>query len=224
MSATPLDPVCKALGHSFKTPGLLVEALSHPSLDAPINYQRLEFLGDRVLGLVIADELLARFPEASEGELALRLNALVRRETLAEVALKVGLDRHMRLSRSEEDSQGRRKPAALADVCEAVIAALYRDGGLKTASAFIATHWDSLIEAQTRAPQDAKSELQEWAQGRGLAAPVYREISREGPAHRPTFTIEVAVAGHAPEQGVGGSKREAEQRAAATLLARVTGA
>ena len=220
------DPAALAgrLGHRFAHPQLLVQALTHPSAAThrgPIDdsYERLEFLGDRVLGLVVADLLLARFPAEHEGALAVRLAELVRRETLAEVAGELGLDRHLRLAKGAETAGERRNPALLANACEAVLGALYLDGGLDAARALIESFWTARLEAAPKPPQDAKTALQEWAQRRALALPRYREVRREGPAHEPLFIVEVGVEGHAPALGEGRSKRLAEQAAAKRLLA-----
>ena len=213
----------RVLGHEFGNPALLREALTHSSaLPArgakTLSYQRLEFLGDRVLGLVVADLLICHFPREPEGALARRLASLVRRETLAEVSSGLDLGRHLVLAKAEADAGGRENPALLADACEAVIGALYVDGGLAAARAFVEPLWAPLLAAEVRPPQDAKTALQEWAQARGLALPAYREVERQGPAHQPVFTIEVAVEGHAPGRGAGRSKRLAEQAAAQALL------
>ncbi len=226
----PRDPdgLAEHLGHGFARPELLTRALTHPSAATrqdgiDDSYERLEFLGDRVLGLIVADLLMARFPQEAEGALALRHAELVRRETLAEVAREIGLDDYLRLAKGEEAAGERQNPALLANACEAVIAALYLDGGLPVAWAFVERLWAARLEADVRPPQDAKTALQEWAQGRALGLPNYREVGREGPAHEPHFTLEVAVEGQEPARGEGRSKRLAEQAAAARLLARIRG-
>lgn len=217
-----------ALSHAFRDPELLTQALTHSSTAgggrprSPSN-ERLEFLGDRVLGLVVAELLFQKFPNEPEGGLASRFTALTRRETLAQIASDVGLAAHMIMSAGEEEMGGRRNPALLSDTCEAVIAALYVDGGFDVASRFVRTHWAPLLDAYATAPKDAKTALQEWAQARGLALPQYRETTREGPSHAPTFSIEVTVAGHPSAVGVGASKRVAEQAAAQILLDRIRG-
>jgi ribonuclease-3 len=185
------------------------------------SYERLEFLGDRVLGLVVADMLLAQFPGEPEGPLAQRLADLVRRETLSAVALELDLGTYLRIAKTSQDESERQNPAILADVCEAVIGALYLDGDLPAARRFIEPIWRPLLIEARKPPQDAKTALQEWAQGRGLPLPEYRETARSGPDHEPVFTIEVAVAGHGAESADGRSKRQAEQAAAARLLARL---
>lgn len=211
------------IGHEFADPSLLARSLTHTSVDAGgspgATYERLEFLGDRVLGLCAAEMLLERFPGASEGELAPRFNALVRRESVAEVGRALGLGGHLRLGPGEHQTGGRDKSAILADAGEAVIAALFLDGGLDAARSFVRTHWAPLLERQTAPPRDAKTALQEWSQGRGLGLPVYREVGRTGPDHAPRFTIEVGLAGLGAARATGTSKREAERLAAEAFLA-----
>src|SRR3546814_5341196 len=164
-----------------------------------MRYERLEFLGDRVLSLVIADMLFEAFPSEDEGHLARRHVALVRREALAEVAKAIGLGQHVRLSIGEEEAGGRENPAILADVCEAIIGALFRDAGLETARAFIVRQWQARLEGEIHPPQDAKTTLQEWAQQRGRPLPLYRTVGRSGPDHAPAFTISVEVEGRSEE-------------------------
>lgn len=216
-----------ALGHTFANRDLLREALTHRSavdrqrgrnLDLRYGNERLEFLGDRVLSLAVADLLIARFPDESEGELARRHAALVRAEALAEVARAIDLGAHLAVAESEEATGGREKPAILADACEAVIGALYRDGGLAAACAFVERYWMPRIEPESEPPRDPKTTLQEWAQGRGLPLPSYREVGREGPPHAPQFVMEVTVRGRPPARGSGKTKREAERTAAIAML------
>ena len=210
----------EALGHTFRTPELLVQALTHPSIasSARPDNQRLEFLGDRVLGLVVAEALMEAFPNEPEGELAPRFNALVRRETLAEVAVEIDLGRHLQLGRSESISGGRRKAAILADALEAVIAALYIDGGFGAAQSFVSKRWKGRVAGVKEAPLDAKTRIQEWAQGRGLAPPVYELIGRTGPDHAPVFRVEAQLEGGQTSVGVAKSKKLAEQAAASGLM------
>jgi ribonuclease III len=222
--AGSLDKLETALGHRFTNPDLLRQALTHASAAThsrePSN-ERLEFLGDRVLGLVMARLLHDEFTDEEEGDLARRFAFLVRRDALADVAARIDLADHVAVSAGEEGAGGRDNPALLADACEAVIAALYLDGGLAVAEVFIHRQWRSLIDADPTPPQDSKTALQEWAQARGLALPAYRELDREGPAHAPQFRVEVSVAGEAPESGTGGSKKAAETTAADVLLQRI---
>lgn len=210
------------LGHHFCDRALLQRALTHASAASTLSNERLEFLGDRVLGLVVAETLHARHASENEGDLTVRFHALVRAEACARVAEAAGLPAYIKLAGSGFES-ARARAAILSDVCEAVIAALYLDGGMAAARAFIERYWAGMFAApgQGAMMRDAKTRLQEWAQGRGLPAPRYREIARSGPAHAPHFTIEALVEGNSPEQGEGGSKREAEQEAAAKLLARL---
>ena len=218
-----MDDLTRIIGYEFSDPALARDALTHRSAAARDHptYERLEFLGDRVLGLVIADMLYDAFPHEDEGALAKRLVALVRRETLAGIAAVLGIGPLIRLSRGEEEAGGRDNPAILADVCESLIGAVYHDGGLDAARAFIERHWSALMEGTAEPPKDAKTSLQEWAQGRGFALPSYRQVSRSGPDHAPLFTIEVGVGDFPPELGEGPTKRIAEQSAAERLLERL---
>jgi ribonuclease-3 len=227
--ANDLTELAQRLGHAFAQPALLREALTHPSAATRLpdgtgdnSYQRLEFLGDRVLSLVIADLLLHRFPGEAEGPLALRHVDLVRRETLADVGRNLGLGRHLRLAKGEEAAGERDNPGLLADAAEAVIGALYLDGGLAAARAVIEAHWTPMLDAAGHPPQDAKTALQEWAQARALELPDYQEVERSGPAHEPVFIVEVSLAGQPAERGEGRSKRLAEQAAAERLLSRLS--
>lgn len=212
------------LGHRFKDPGLLERALTHASVRggkaARFDNERLEFIGDRVLGLAIAEILNQQYPDASEGELARRYNRLVRGEACAKVARAIGLGAHLILSESEADSGGRDKTTILADAVEAVLGAVFIDGGFEKARAVVRKLWKEQSEPVPEVAVDAKSALQEWAQGQGLALPKYTVVSRKGPDHAPRFTAEVIIAGKAPAQGEGASKRIAEQAAATALLAR----
>jgi len=214
-----LSDLGEKLGHVFSNTELIRRALTHASADARASNERLEFLGDRVLGLVVAEKLYALYPDDSEGALALKLNALVRQEACAAAAEAAGLAAHLILANSEAGSGGRKKGAILAGACEAVIAALYLDGGLASARTFIERYWTPQIENLSDDMRDAKTALQEWAQARkGGAGPSYRLVSREGPDHAPCFEIEVKVSGAEAALGRGGSKREAEQAAARALL------
>ena len=226
-----LAAFARRIGHPFADPALLVRALTHSSAvgegrgpHAPkADNQRLEFLGDRVLALAMAEALLARDPGAPEGRIAPRFNALVRRETLADVARGIDLGAVMRLGRAEARSGGRRKEALLADAMEAVIAAVYRDAGFEAARGVVARLWAHRVGQVEEDARDAKTALQEWAQGRGDAPPGYALVEREGPDHAPRFTIEVSLASGGTARARAGSKREAEQAAARALLDEVTG-
>lgn len=184
------------------------------------NYQRLEFLGDRVLGLVIADALVKRFPEASEGELARRFNQLVRKETCAAVARELRLGEYIIMSQAERQSGGGRKKTILGDACEALLGAIFLDAGFDAARIVILRLWKDLIALTEGIPTDAKSALQEWAQGLQLPIPHYHEVVRAGPDHAPRFVLEVKVKGKDPARGEGKSKRAAQQAAAAAFLIR----
>ncbi len=215
----------RRIGHDFARPELLNRALTHGSMSSPTrpDNQRLEFLGDRVLGMVIAEALFRADPEAAEGKLAPRFNALVRKEACAGVARDIGLGEVLKLGRSETVSGGRRKEALLGDAMEAVIAAVYLDAGFERARAMVLRLWNARIAGVEDDARDAKSSLQEWAQARGLRPPAYVELAREGPDHAPVFTIEVRLDGHGSAQARAGAKRNAEQEAAAALLARLVG-
>lgn len=208
------------IGHRFAQPELLVRALTHGSISSPTrgHNQRLEFLGDRVLGLVMATALMDQDREATEGQLAPRFNALVRKEACADVARQIDLGAVLKLGRSEMMSGGRRKLALLGDGMEAVIAAVYRDGGYDAANTVILHLWGNRVTQVQSDARDAKTALQEWAQARGQQPPSYVEISRAGPDHAPVFTIEARLASGEEAQANAGSKRQAEQMAAASLL------
>ncbi len=214
------------VGHAFRSPNLLQRALTHGSAtsrrDAHLgSNERLEFLGDRVLGLVVAEMLYARFPQEPEGALAKRFAVLVCRETLVGVAESLHLGEHVILSRSEDDAGGRHNESLLADACEAVIAAIFLDGGFEAARRFVRSQWEDLLEADARPPQDPKTRLQEWAQGNGLPLPSYYEVGRKGPAHAPAFTVAVEVQGLETVHAEGSSKRAAERNAARLMLEKI---
>jgi ribonuclease III len=216
-----LEALEQRIGHQFKDRGLLREALTHGSaLDGQKkkrSYDRLEFFGDRVLGLIVAERLLAEHQSEEEGELAPRYNALVNKHACARAARAADLGAAVILSPSEEQSGGRGKEAILGDICESVIAALYLDGGMDAARAFIAKFWGDAFDDAKTAPRDAKTVLQEWtaAQKRGLS---YAVIDQSGPEHAPHFVIEARVDGFDPARGEGGSKRDAQRAAAAAFL------
>jgi ribonuclease-3 len=218
-----LDAFARRLGHRFQNPELLIRALTHPSIATPSrpDNQRLEFLGDRVLGLVIAEALIQADREATEGTLAPRFNALVRKETCAEIARALDLGSVLKLGRSEMMSGGRRKDALLADGMEAVIAAVYLDAGFEAARGVVIRHWTDRIAAVEDDARDPKSALQEWAQAQGQTPPDYVETRREGPDHAPVFTIEARLSDGRSAVAQAGSKRGAEQLAAQALLEKV---
>jgi ribonuclease-3 len=212
-----------AVGHVFANRDLLARALTHvsatPTGQRGQTYQRLEFLGDRVLGLAVADMLCRLFPEADEGELSRRLADLVRKETCADVARDWDAGSHLRLGGSEARSGGRDKTALLGDVCEAIIAAVYLDGGYPAACGVVERSFAGRMAAP-RNLRDSKTSLQEWAQARGLPPPAYRLIARSGPDHAPIFTIGVDVEGFSACEAEGPSKRAAEQTAAGAFMRR----
>ena len=224
-TSSELDAFAARLGHVFKEPEHLIRAVTHPSIASetrPDN-QRQEFLGDRVLGLVIAEALLRADTRAAEGQLAPRFNALVRKETCAAVARDIDLGVVLRLGRSEMMSGGRRKEALLADAMEAVIAAVYQDAGFEAARDVVLSLWATRIDTVEGDARDAKTSLQEWAQARGLAPPSYEAVGRTGPDHAPVFTVEARLSTGEAERASANSKRAAEQASAKALLARVEG-
>ncbi|MBM7066071.1 ribonuclease III [Actibacterium sp. 188UL27-1] len=218
-----LNQFSDRLGYRFARPAFLVEAVTHGSLASGerADNQRLEFLGDRVLGLVMAEAVLQADPAANEGLLAPRFNALVRKEACADVARDIGLGDVLKLGRSEMLSGGRRKDALLADAMEAVIAAVYLDGGFAAARDMVMRLWGARIGRVAEDARDPKTALQEWAQARKMPPPQYVEVARDGPDHAPQFTIAAKLANGAQAQAVAGSKRQAEQAAAADLLTRM---
>lgn len=231
-----LAALARALGHEFADPSLLEDAVTHPSLmglertpraarrggrGPGIAYERLEFLGDRVVGLIVAEWLLERYPEEREGALAKRHASLVRRESLGRVADRIGLGAYLRMSPAEAQSGGRGNRTILGDACEAVIGALYLDAGLDAATRFVRGALAEQIDKPTPPPLDSKTALQEWAQGRGKPLPSYELIDQSGPAHEPVFVVAVRVEGMDPVTGSGSSKRVAEKKAASALLSQV---
>lgn len=221
-SDAKLGALEERIGYAFKNRALLREALTHASwLDGKKNkarsYDRLEFLGDRVLGLIVAARLFGEHGEAEEDGLAPRFNALVNRAACARAARRADLGAAIVVSASEEQQGGRAKEAILADACESVLAALYLDGGMAAAEAFISRFWEGEFAAVRTAPRDAKTALQEWAAARkrGLR---YETLERVGPEHAPQFVVEAHVDGYSPVRGEGSSKREAQRIAAAAFL------
>jgi ribonuclease III len=213
------------IGYVFEDPALLEQALTHISALGGVrnragSYQRLEFLGDHVLGVVVSDMLFRAFPRADEGELSRRLAGLVRKETCAEVARAIDLGAAIRLGASESNAGGRSRIAILADVCEALIGAVFVDGGYAAASGLINRLWEERMRAPTRPLRDAKTILQEWAQAQGLPTPAYRDVERTGPDHDPEFRVTVTLPDRMPAEGTGRSKRSAQQAAASAMLVR----
>lgn len=211
------------IGHHFAAPELLNRAVTHASMSSANrdDNQRLEFLGDRVLGLVMAEALLALDPGATEGQLAPRFNALVRKETCADVARDIDLGQVLKLGRSEMISGGRRKQALLGDGIEAVIAAVYLDGGFDAARDMVLRLWGKRVKTVKEDARDAKTALQEWAQARGFNPPKYEQTERSGPDHAPIFTIAAQLENGEQASATANSKRNAEQAAATKLLAQL---
>jgi len=233
----PLDPFMKALGHAFKDVSLLQDALTHPSAcvysrkpskkekggTKGCAYERLEFLGDRVLGLVVAHWLFDVYGASNEGELAKRHAAMVNRDALREIALAIGLEKNLRFAHEDRIDFSRQNLAILSDAMEAVIGAVYLDGGLVTAERIIKLLWKGRISSDEVPPIDPKSALQEYAQGKGLPLPTYHVLERSGPPHAPSFLIDACLKGIGAAQAQGASKREAEKAAAAALLLEIKG-
>jgi ribonuclease-3 len=210
----------ETLGYQFKDEALLKRALTHAGANAARSNERLEFLGDRVLALVVSETLYRLYPDEDEGSLTRRVHSLVRWETCARVGEAIGLWEHLVLTRSEA-AGGRSKGPILGSALEAVIAALYLDGGMAPAQAFITKWWADMFADADTDSRDAKTRLQEWSQGRGAGAPLYILKEQAGPDHAPRFVVEAKVTGFDAATGEGGSKRQAEQEAAAKLLAQV---
>jgi ribonuclease III len=214
------------IGHKFADPALLATAFTHVSALKPAtrhradSYQRLEFLGDHVLGLIVSDMLYRAYPRADEGELSKRLADLVRKESCADVAKSLGLLDDIKLGTVGAGAGARLRKSVLGDICEAVIGAIFLDGGYSAAVQFVERNWIERMRKPRRPLRDPKTVLQEWAQGKGLPTPVYREIERTGPHHDPQFRVAVDLPGLDPAEGVGGSKRAAEKVAASVMIAR----
>lgn len=219
------------LAYRFSNPSLAERALTHLSAARSDSagsrlesYQRLEFLGDRVLGLAVAEMLYEAYPQASEGELSIRLAALVRRDACAEVAALWDIGPHLRLGSGEAQAGGHKKATILADVCESLIGAVFLDGGFAAARDLIQRSWDGRMRAAAAPARDAKTVLQEWAQARALGAPAYDEVERSGPDHAPKFTVRVTLTGYPSGLGSASSKRAAEQAAAQAFMDRLESA
>ncbi|WP_336294099.1 ribonuclease III [Bartonella sp. CB169] len=222
MNRPVIDQLERLTGHHFADEGRLKKALTHSSVQDSEqgNYERLEFLGDRVLGLVIAKMLYQLFPQASEGELSVRLNGLVNAQTCADIALEIGLPDMIHVGFEMRSLKRRRLTNIYADVIESLIAVIYLDGGLESVCPFIEKYWQSRAKKMDAARRDAKTELQEWAHVQGGVQPHYRVIKRSGPDHDPVFMVEVSILGFASEIGQGNSKRCAERMAAEKILRR----
>lgn len=213
-----LEELSQKLGYTFKDQNLLKRALTHTSISHEKSYERLEFLGDRILGAIVADLVFNHFPDDAEGKLSKRFTGMVCSGTLAKVALRADLDKYIIMARAELSSGGRKKQSILADVCESVIAALYLDGGMQIATEFVEKHWLPLINEMGDPPSDSKTDLQELTQSMGKGIPIYTLVKTEGPDHAPLFTVEVRLEGFPSQKGQGPSKRIAEQNAAKDLL------
>ncbi|MDR3325713.1 MAG: ribonuclease III [Rhodospirillaceae bacterium] len=219
-----LKNLSHVLGYKFNQQKILEEALTHCSVRGTFknfNYERLEFIGDRVLGLVVAEMLFSHFPKENEGALAKRHAALVQRDALARVAISIGLNNAIIMSKDVEENGGRQNLSILADSCEAVLGAIYIDGGFDSSVFVIKNYWKPLMIEYALPPKDAKTELQEWAQGLKKSLPVYQTLSMNGLQHDPTFMISVTVENHKPVIGSGTSKRIAEQVAATAMLKKI---
>ena len=214
------------IGHKFTDAALLATAFTHVSALKPAtrhradSYQRLEFLGDHVLGLIVSDMLYRAYPRADEGELSKRLADLVRKESCADVAKSLGLLDDIKLGAVGAGAGARLRKSVLGDICEAVIGAIFLDGGYGVAAQFVERNWTERMRKPRRPLRDPKTVLQEWAQGKGLPTPVYREVERTGPHHDPQFRVAVDLPGLDPAEGVGGSKRAAEKIAASVMIER----
>ncbi|WP_332066084.1 ribonuclease III [Bartonella sp. CB189] len=222
MNRSIIDQLEKLTEHHFKDEDRLKRALTHSSVQdfEQGNYERLEFLGDRVLGLLVAEMLYKIFPEASEGELSVRLNGLVNAQTCADIALEMGLPDMIQVGFEVKNLEGRRLTNMHADVVEALIAVMYLDGGVESVKPFIQKYWQGRAKKTEAGRRDAKTELQEWAHVQGSAQPYYQVINRYGPDHDPVFMVEVSISGFASEVGQGSSKRYAERMAAEKVLRR----
>ena len=222
--AAAVVAVERQIDHKFKNPAVLISALTHPTAvrgDRPgEDYQRLEFLGDRVLGVAVADMLLEAFPDADEGELSRRFADLVRKETCADIAAALKLGAAMITGGGKQQNAALRTRNVLGDLCESVIAAIYLDGGFEAAQRFVETNWRERMMTRPSSRHNAKTELQEWAQSKGYSPPTYSVVGKSGPDHEPSFVIEAKVDGLDPEIGEGASRRKAEQAAAARVLVR----
>lgn len=221
MSAATPPTLTTIIGHQPNDMSLFDDALTHGSLGGGRDYQRLEFLGDRVLGLVIADALFARFPNEQEGQLSARLNGLVTRETCADVARDLGIAPLVRLGKQARDDGGRDSANILGDITESLIGALYLDAGLDAARRFILASWGERIGALKEAPKHPKSALLEWAAAHRRKPPEYAVVSRDGPDHAPRFTVAVAIRNAGEATATGASKQEAETAAARALLSQL---
>lgn len=207
------------IGYAFRDEGLLRQALTHASAGLPENYERLEFLGDRVLALVVAEMLVQKFPKEQEGDLAKRLASLVQGTTLAQLSLRISLGSFIAFSQAEKEAGGAENEHILADVFEALIGAMYLDGGIEPCRTLIASNWQDAFFTMKTPPQHPKTEVQEWLQAQGISLPVYEIVGQSGPDHAPIFSVQMSVKGYPPIIGEGRSRSEAEKIAARQFLA-----
>lgn len=212
--------IADSLGREPREAKLFERALTHGSHGRD-TYERLEFLGDRVLGLVVASWLYERFPSEPEGKMSRRYNVLVARETCAEIGRALDLPRHIKLGKQARDDQANMSDNVIGDVVEAVIGAIYLDGGLERAEAFVRSHWAEFLDGQRKAPEHPKSALQELAAEKKLGVPLYELLSRLGPHHAPRFRVKVSLGRHGEAEAEGDSKQEAETAAATALLGQI---
>ncbi len=218
MMVKPLKELQQKIGYTFKDENLLRVALTHSSTGSTFNYERLEFLGDRVLGLIIASLLFEKFPDEKEGDLAKRLSALVQGRTLAKLAVRISLGEFIFFSEAEAAAGGAENDHILADVFEAVIGAMYLDGGLSPCDALIKAQWEDTLFTMKKPPQHPKTAVQEWAQGQGLPLPEYAVVNQSGPDHAPIFEVKMSVRGYPPIIASGRSRAEAEKQAARDFI------
>ena len=218
MSMRPVEELEKEISHSFKNKDLIKNALTHSSTGHSTNYERLEFLGDRVLGLIIAQMLFEKFPNEPEGDLAKRLSALVQGTFLAEIALKINLGSYVVFSDAERHTGGAQNANILADVFESVMGALYLDGGFEKCQSLVERLWADGFFEMKAPPQHPKTAIQEWAQGKNLPLPNYEISNQSGPDHMPIFDVTLTVEGHAPVTARGASRQEAEKNAAQAFM------
>ncbi len=221
MNNPSFQKIEEIIGYKFKDPHWLERALTHSSTNDEFSYQRLEFLGDRVLGLVIAHALFEEFKDENEGGLAKRHTALVQGSTLTTIGQAHDIGEHIILSEAERQSGGHMNENIISDVVESLLGAIYIDGGYAAAQAVILTLWGDTIKILEEAPQDPKTELQEWVQARGLGLPHYQIIEKTGPDHAPSFVIELKIEGEAPLTAQGTSRRQAEKIVAEKMLERL---
>ncbi len=221
MMAKSIEALQETLKYTFKSPDLLRMALTHASTGAKQNYERLEFLGDRVLGLVIASLLFQKFPDEKEGDMAKRLASLVQGQTLAKLSARLSLGDYILFSDAEAAAGGATNDHILADVFESVIGAIYLDGGYDPCQKLIETHWADTLYTMKKPPQHPKTDIQEWAQGQGLPLPAYDIIGQSGPDHAPIFNIRLTVQGYDPISGEGRSRAEAEKNVAKAFMTHI---